>query len=961
MAVSAGYRPLPGSERPQIAGSILIGPVDATERVTVTLLLRRKPGTPDLPDLQHWQDTPPDKRRFLSADEFYERHGAAEDDVEAVCEYLTSKGLRVHDRHAGQGRIVAEGTAAEINATFAVTLNRYRTPSRVGPRPAPRVEGRPFGDHMPVGEHVHRGFDGPVHLPTKLIGIVTAVIGLDNRRLSIPAGVGTGDPPGAAYLSPATIAQRYNFPTTTAVGQTIGIFEAADAGAAYSHSDIQSFIQSLPGGAALPLPNLADIGLLGNINNLSNVTNYSTEPPNIQGAVFECTIDVSIAAATGQGANINVYFTDGTEAGWEAFFNRAIFPPAGDNPPSVLTASWVPYLSDDSGTVGLLANPASTVSILDGKLQSAAARGITVLMAIGDWGSNNLVGGVGCHVSYPNADPWVTACGGTILGDVNPSPPPVWDEYTWSDANVASPFNSGPPPPIYNSTGGGVSDTFPRPPYQVAAGVLPISKNDGNVRRGVPDVAGMVAMSGFFINGVGGPGQNGGFGTSAVAPLYAGLIATINAFLGRNVGFLNPTLYIFGPEICNDIRIGNNDPGNTPDSPFYTAAVGWDPCTGWGSINGLRLLAALAPAPIIATAIPDAGDFGDACQDAFVDEILTIDNSGFSALLIWNITASSPGFQTPGVASYPLAVAPGGSIDVIVRFKPAAVGPTAGTITIFSNDLFSPHTVTVTGTGVAPRLLLGIADSGNFGNVCVGSFVDEPLVVNNAGRCTLSLNSITSSSSEFLVPAILSYPIAVAAGASLSLPIRFQPTGLGPTPPGTLITVNSNDPGGPRSIQVSGNAPAGHLAVTGSTFFGGVPACCREERVISICNVGDCKLHVSSVAFKRKSRHWKLINNPFPATLHPGSCLAVVIRYKATEKFPRSCDLVITSDDPTTPVKTLEVVATTIWSECGCRKCCDDCRKGCCSKRHCDPCCCKKCHEDSRDEDDDDDDRDDDA
>jgi hypothetical protein len=119
--------------------------------------------------------------------------------------------------------------------------------------------------------------------------------------------------------------------------------------------------------------------------------------------------------------------------------------------------------------------------------------------------------------------------------------------------------------------------------------------------------------------------------------------------------------------------------------------------------------------------------------------------------------------------------------------------------------------------------------------------------------------------------------------------------------------VNSSDPAGPRSIRVSGDAPAGKLAVNGSTFFGGVDACCRVEHTISICNVGDCKLHVSSVAFKRKSRHWKLIGNPFPATLRPGSCLCVVIRYKAAEKYPRSQDLVITSDDPTTPVKTLEL------------------------------------------------------
>jgi len=531
-----------------------------------------------------------------------------------------------------------------------------------------------------------------------------------------------------------------------------------------------------------------DILQPGYTNNPLNVTS----PPSnsVAGAVFECVIDVSIAAAAATGANINVYFTSGDEAGWEWFFQRAIFPLAGDNPPSVLSASWVPYLSDDFNTVGLLSNPASPVSIFDGYLQMAAARGLTVLMAIGDWGANNLVSynnvlnglppDILCHVSYPNCDPWVTACGGTILGDVNTSPPPIFEELTWSDANLASPFDSAPSLPIFDATGGGVSDTFPRPPYQVAAGVLPISKNDGNVRRGVPDIAGMVAMSGFFIAGSGG---KAGFGTSAVAPLYAGLVATINAFLGHNAGFLNPTLYTYGPEICNDIVVGNNDSGNTPDSPFYTAAIGWDPCTGWGSINGLRLMAALAPAPIIATSVADTGDFGDACVGSFVDEILTINNTGFSTLLIWNIASFPSDFETPGVASYPLAVSPGGSIDVVIRFKPAAVGLTTGTITIFSNDLFSPHTITVTGTAAAPRLVLGIADSGNFGNVCVGSFADEPLVVNNGGKCTLLVNSITSSSSDFLVPAILSYPIAIGPWDSVSLPIRFQPTSLGPHPP----------------------------------------------------------------------------------------------------------------------------------------------------------------------------------
>ncbi|HEY3840557.1 MAG TPA: choice-of-anchor D domain-containing protein [Bryobacteraceae bacterium] len=937
-------RPLAGSERPQISGSALLGPVEAKQRIRVTVILRQKPGTPEVPDMQHWQDTSPTERTYLSPEEFYERHGAAEDELQRVLDYLTGKGLRVVEKHAGRRRIVVEGTAAELNSAFGVTLNRYRAPERFVPRPHPREgKGRPFGDHLRVREHEYHGFVGPVHLPPDILALVTSVIGLDNRRLGLSAANGTGDPPGAGYLSPLQIARDYHFPTNHATGQTIGVFEDANSGAAYLHSDIVSFIQNLPGGATLPLPNLADIGLLGYSNNTALVTN----PPT--GAAFECNIDVSIAAATGLGSNINVYFTDDSDSGWDAFFDRATFPPAGDNPPSVLTASWVPYLSDDSGTVGSISNPASSVSNFHRNLRNAAARGITVFMAIGDWGSNNLEGGTGCHVSYPNADPWVTSCGGTILGAANPTPPPALDEYAWSDANLPSPFNSGPPAPIYNSTGGGVSDQFPRPPFQVSAGVLPISKNDGGIRRGVPDVAGMVAMSGFFIKGSGG---EEGYGTSAVAPLYAGLIATINAFLGRNVGFLNPTLYKYGPQICNDVRIGNNDSGNTPDSPFYTADVGWDACTGWGSINGLRLLSALAPAPIVSTLIADSGDFGTVCVGSFVDKVLTVNNSGFSTLLVWAITSSLADFQIPSVSSFPLAIAPGASIDVVIRYRPGVAAFESANITIFSNDLFSPKQVKVSGTGGAPRLVLGIADSGNFGNVCIGSFKDEPLLINNAGQCTLSITGVASSSSEFLVPAVLSYPISVAAGASVPLPIRFQPTVLGGTPPGATITVSSNDSRGPQSIHVSGNAPAGKLVVTGSTFFGAITACCTEERTISICNVGDCKLSVTSVAFKRKSPFWKLINNPFPATLHPGSCLAVVIRYIAKERYPRPSELVITSNDPSDPVKVIELSAATIWDNCGCSKCCDKCSKGNCDTRHCGSCCREKCPDDDDGDDD---------
>jgi hypothetical protein len=412
----------------------------------------------------------------------------------------------------------------------------------------------------------------------------------------------------------------------------------------------------------------------------------------------------------------------------------------------------------------------------------------------------------------------------------------------------------------------------------------------------------------------------------------------INAFLGHNIGFLNPSLYTFGPQICNDITFGDNDSSYIPDAPFYTADIGWDPCTGWGSLNGIRLLAALAPAPIIEAAIPNRG-FADTCVGQFSDMTLSINNAGFLPLLISNITAAPADFLAPSVTSYPLAVAPGDSIDVVIQFQAGSLGFKSGTITILSNSLFGPLTINVTGTAQAPRLVTAIADRGNFGRVCVGSFRDESLILNNSGKCTLSITGIAATG-DFLAPHVVHFPIAIGPGDALPLPIRFEPTAFG-LRLGT-ITVSSDDPAGPQTIPVSGDVPSGKLAVTGSTCFGGVPACCCRERTISICNTGDCSLHVTSVAYKRANRHWKLIHNPFPGTLHPGSCLGLVIRYLATEKCPRACELVITSDDPSTPVKTLDLMAYTIWNRCGCKKCCEDCQKGCCQKSHADGCCCQQ-------------------
>ena len=370
------------------------------------------------------------------------------------------------------------------------------------------------------------------------------------------------------------------------------------------------------------------------------------------------------------------------------------------------------------------------------------------------------------------------------------------------------------------------------------------------------------------------------------------------------------------PEIAT-IRIITNDP-NAPFVDLTTTAV-------------------LGTAKI-ATAIANSGSFGNVCLDSFADELLTINNTGTCPLRILNITGS-PDFLAPSVLSYPLLVDPGDSIDVVIRFQPSApYGAKPGAITIASNDPAGPHVVPVSGVLAAPKANLIIANAGSFGAVCVGSFADEPLIVTNSGKCTLSITGISSSAADFLAPEVLSYPITVGPGDALPVPIRFKPLSFGSK--AATITVTSDDPASPISVNVSGEAPPGKLTVAGSTTFGGVNAGCCADRTLWISNTGDCALEVTKVHFRRRNRRWRFLNNPFPAKLRPGSSLPVVIQYRAGEKCPRPCELVIESDDPVTPVKFVEVLAYTVWDAC-CKEGCD-CgrkedddgrRKDCCDRR----------------------------
>jgi kumamolisin len=272
----------------------------------------------------------------------------------------------------------------------------------------------------------------------------------------------------------------------------------------------------------------------------------------------EVLLDIEVVGAVASKAKIAVYFAPNTDQG----FLDAITTAVHDNTrkPSVVSISWGG--AESTWT-------AQSLTAYDQAFQDAGLLGVSVCCASGDDGSADNVADGAAHVDFPASSPNVLACGGTRLES---SGGKISKEVVWNQGagNGAS--------------GGGVSDHFPRPTYQASA-KPPVSVNPTHFKgRGSPDIAGDAdPATGYQIHVDGKDAVFGG--TSAVAPLWAALIALINEQLGKHVGFLNPTLYAKAASALRDITAGNNG--------AYQAGAGWDACTGWGSPNGQALLTAL--------------------------------------------------------------------------------------------------------------------------------------------------------------------------------------------------------------------------------------------------------------------------------------------------------------------------------------------------------------------------------
>ena len=534
-------------------GSIqALGPADPSRMLGITLVL---PGQSD-PALGQTlagvaDPASPSYRHFLTPEEVARRFGASPQVQAQVVAALRAGGLRVDGRSADGTLIRASGSVRRVEALFGVRILDYRA-----------ADGRQF----------YAATSAP-HLPASLQGSVTGVLGLESYSAAHPASRMQA-PSQTVGFTPSDLQTAYNITPlrqagTDGSGQAIALAEIDT----FKQSDIATYDNAF--GINAPAVSVVNVG-------------QGAAPADKES---ETTLDIEVLHAIAPAAQVIVYEGGSDTASLAQMFSQIV----SDHKAQVMSISLglcerfilSPRQAPNDLQSAFTASGRAFFSSLDTTFREAGALGMSVLVATGDTGA------YGCNqldpanhelvASAPATSPYVTAVGGTAL--FTGSGGAYQREYGWE-----GPLEGA-------GGGGGVSQQYSLPSWQTGPGV---SNQYSNGMRQVPDVsADADPLTGYAIydSTSSCSGQDCWVvvgGTSAAAPLWAGLITLANqtgAKQGlRPLGFLNPALYRLGagtsgPAPFHDVTAGGN--------LYYPATPKWDFSTGWGSPDGNALVQAL--------------------------------------------------------------------------------------------------------------------------------------------------------------------------------------------------------------------------------------------------------------------------------------------------------------------------------------------------------------------------------
>ncbi len=591
-AVLVGVAPRPArasatSPRPLLANVLsgldkLVGrPADPTTPMQVGVALSRPDPAGELALYQRlYQPGSSDYRRFLTPDEFNQRFGVSLPAYQQTVSWLRGSGLFVDASVLSHDYLLATGTVAQVEHTFATTIRQFHTGNTtfLANTTAPSVPAS-----LPVlsvvGLNTYQRFSAPAQV-TAPAGATPGASKTASGLLSGAASRATA--PNVGSTSPQSLWSVYQQPAAyRGAGQTLAIFgSGASAGAI---SDLAQFEKEnhLP---AVPVK-VRNIGP-GPFTDPTGAVEWDIDTQAATGMAPDSTGLTLYSGASLVDATVEAMFTTWANDPAGAAQASASFGECERTPLDPFLEQLPGNISQDpNGTFGVvLGNNLQPVA--EQTLRQATMEGRTLFSSSGDTGSscpivvfpgigpgNGLVNQLLPLTSYPASSPYAVGVGGTVLYTTATTPDARFAETAWTFG------------------GGGDSLLITAPTYQRGTpGLLPCLAtasgqltNLGQPCRGVPDVA---AQSGdSFTNGyaiVAAGKDSQGAGTSLSSPLWAGMWARVNQSAGASgYGFANETIYRLGKNPTTrardffDITVGVNG--------LYAARPGWDYVSGFGT------------------------------------------------------------------------------------------------------------------------------------------------------------------------------------------------------------------------------------------------------------------------------------------------------------------------------------------------------------------------------------------
>ena len=515
---------------------------------------------PSSPRFHHW----------LTPAQFGAQFGLSSSDLAKVSAWLTGQGLTITAVSPSSNFITVSGTVAQIQSAFGVTIDTLSED----------------------GEKHISNVNDPV-LPAALVNVVNGVTGLNDfalkaraRTRKVASPKFTSSISGNNFIAPGDFYTIYDLnplfnSSINGSGITIGVMGQTDI----SLSDVAAFRTAS--------------GLSANAPTVDLLT---ADPGTSTNDLPEAQLDVEWSGAVAPNATI-LYVNSASSAG--GVINSLINSITSNLAP-ILTIS---YGDCESGW-GL-----SNLTLLNQYFEQANAQGQTIVGPGGDSGAtdcdyNSTEAADGLAVDFPASSPFVTGAGGSMFNEGSGS---YWSASNGTNSGSATGYI---PEAVWNETsaadglgagGGGVSSFFSKPAWQVGTGV-PI-----DLSRDVPDIALNAAyghdgylycVSGSCVNGYRYTDQSLSVvgGTSVAAPTFAGILALVQQQVGSRLGNVNPQIYglansTYYNTVFHDITTGNNSSPciqGSPNCPSggdigYSAAVGYDLATGWGSVDAYNL------------------------------------------------------------------------------------------------------------------------------------------------------------------------------------------------------------------------------------------------------------------------------------------------------------------------------------------------------------------------------------